>query len=218
MVGDRVAFWLGTANEGTVSISQLWGDTEVVESLFGVQANQSIEKSDLQHRKSLDLLHPFDSLQSTDEEDRRLRERWVQDIAGGEFRSPLVQEYPVLPQAAKTATHETLTAAIVTEAISACSATEEVDGPSITLSGCLFVHQSGAMSNEGILGDACSALHRVNNKLSVATMSLDLISLRLQSLPSGTVIDEIGESSESVRKTLMSCGKMIREKLSQWSR
>lgn len=86
----------------------------------------------------------------------------------------------------------------------------------LTLSGCIRFDSPFGSPDASVAVEAKETLHKVSNDLSIVSIHLDMVLLRLGQLVDEPLLVEIHQSAESAKTTLRQIGQQIRDALRKW--
>ena len=221
-MGIGIVFWQGTVNVSrivnvsrTADVSQTadgsrvtdrappvirdtWGDDKTVQLLFG-----SIDTTSAQR------LHPAYLHSLSDQSILPVRADWIDARFAAPSPRPLRQQYSLRLPSQSDATARAAGEFLVTESLIALQAADSHSPPTLSLMG----HIEIALLDDEPVEIACKSLHQVNNDLSIASLALDLIAIKLDREFSETLRAELVRSCASAAAAIKRAGRHANETL-----
>lgn len=201
MVTDaRIIFWQGQVAGDSLAIDQVRGDPEMIQMLFG----QDALAGELHDRK---LKHPALDEHRVDETMTRQLRRWIESFAtGSEWRSIRFQYDCVSvsvgsSEAGHSESAQYENACLVRESITAISSSPP---NGLTILGHMELARQGDLDVALVL----KALHKINNNLSVASLALDMISIKASGDVGCPSTEAVLASCQSARDAIQRAGEI----------
>ena len=203
-MGIGIVFWQGTVNVSLTAdgsrvtdrdspvIHDAWGDDKTVQSLFGSKDTTSAQ-----------WLHPAYCNSLSDQSILPARADWIgARWAAPSSPRPLRQQYSLRLPSLGDATARASGEFLITESLIALQAADSRSPSTISLMG----HIEIALLDDEPVEIACKSLHQVNNDLSIASLALDLIAIKLERDFSETLRAELARSCDSASAAIKRAG------------
>lgn len=204
-MNGEVIFWRGNATHNTLTVDHVWGDPRMVDLMFGESGSHGTRR-----------LHPLAAHSPSDSSILQRREAWIQSMLAGSSTEALEQQYVLelfpsaTPQAIQRPNYGVTESIVVDH--------DRSDRPSsASLIGHLRLTRSAVglslERTQEVVSETRMSFHKINNDLSIASMNLELVAIRLKGNPLAINQDEILESCESARAAVRNAGRIANETL-----
>lgn len=191
-----ILLWLGSASEGGLKLFSVTGDDLWVSRLF---------------RDGESLSHPHSRHAVFPRQITSQREDWIRQVGSGEL-TPLRQSYQIIETKNDAGENEVSVGVIETISVASVisgSARTSVDDNHSLVGMFEVITDDGA--SERRLQQTQRSLHKINNELSIASLALDVLTLRLEQSANQFDTQPWMDSCNTASRAVIRAGKIANE-------